>query len=431
MRGTLLSWIVPAAVLALAGVAGADVRWREDMRRALAEARSSNKPLFVTMRCLPCKQCSDFDKDVLEGGSELDPLLEQFVTVRLTSMRDVDLRMFPVEEWQDLDLSWWGWFLSPQGRVWGVFGGRDHVSDATRVSIPALQNTLRRVLAHHADPARAAAEAALPELSFAGAAQTPRDLPGFESWARRGGGAAVAKDNCMHCHQVIEVLRQGAMDAGTFDKARDLAVWPLPENVGIVVDRDDGLLVREVRAASAAAKAGVRAGDRLVGAGGRVLFGQADLRGALHRGPKGAGTVELSWRRGDAALSGTLELKEGWRETPLAWRHSIADGNIGAHPGFAWALEVKADQRRKLGVPAGSMAVKPFFGKNRDDWPSQAAGLGEGDVIVAVGGKSPDLFGREFMAWFRLAHEPGDAIRLTVRDARGRDREVRYTALDR
>src|SRR5688500_192727 len=60
------------------------VRWRGDLQDALREAREQNRPLFVTLRCLPCKQCSAFDKNVLEGGPDLEPLLRQFVTVRLT-----------------------------------------------------------------------------------------------------------------------------------------------------------------------------------------------------------------------------------------------------------------------------------------------------------------------------------------------------------
>ena len=113
------------------------VVWREDLAGALAEAKKTGRPLFVTMRCLPCKQCAEFDKDVLEGGNELDPLLRSFVTVRLTTMRGVDARLLPFDAgYQDLDLSWWGYLLSPEGSLYGVYGGRDHVSDATRISLP-------------------------------------------------------------------------------------------------------------------------------------------------------------------------------------------------------------------------------------------------------------------------------------------------------
>src|SRR5947207_6275800 len=149
------------------------VRWRGDLGNAFEQARREGRPLFVTMRCLPCKQCSAFDKGVLEGGPQLDPLLRQFVTVRLTDAQDVDLRLLTMADFQDLDLSWWGWFLSPEGKVYGVFGGRDEVSDETRISVPALANTLRRVLAHHYDPRRANWDLDGPAPDLGGSARTP------------------------------------------------------------------------------------------------------------------------------------------------------------------------------------------------------------------------------------------------------------------
>lgn len=411
----------------------AKVHWRDDLRKALAEARSSGRPLFVTLRCLPCKQCASFDQAVLEGGEELDPLLAQFVTVRLTDARALDLRLFPVVGFQDLDLSWWGWLMSPEGRVYSIFGGKDHVSDSTRISPAALATTLKRVLEHHYDPRRASWDVDGPAPELEGAATTPLDLPGAASWKKGRAAQSLAKDGCLHCHQVNEILRQPAIDARTLDKERDLDVWPLPENVGIVLDRDDGLLVKKVEAGSAAQRAGIAAGDRLAAAGGRKLFGQADFRGALHRGPKGAGSIEVKWLRsgpggGDELKGGVLELAEGWRDTELGWRKSIADGNVGAHPGFAWPQAASADQRRKLGLAKGRMAIKPFFGGDAKTWPAHGAGLRDDDVIVAVNGQSPDLAQRDFMAWFRLRHEPGDEIVLSVRDPRGREREVRYAA---
>jgi hypothetical protein len=135
--------------------------------------------------------------------------------------------------------------------------------------------------------------------------------------------------------------------------------------------------------------------------------------------------VPVRWHRGDELLAGELELDDGWRETVLAWRTSVSQGNIGAHPGFAWAHGAPSGVRRKLGIAPDAMAISPWFGR-KGGGRAWDAGLRASDVIVAVGGKSPDVIGRDFMAWFRMRYDPGDQVVLTARDARGRDREVRY-----
>src|SRR5688572_26104033 len=103
----------------------AKVEWLTKYAPAFEQAQQENRPLFVTFRCLPCKQCAEFDQDVLDGGNDLDPLLKQFVCVRVTNAEHILLNIFPLEGFQDLDLSWWGYFLSPQGQTYAVFGGKD------------------------------------------------------------------------------------------------------------------------------------------------------------------------------------------------------------------------------------------------------------------------------------------------------------------
>ena len=56
---------------------GGEVVWRNDFYAALKEARETGRPLFVTWRYIPCKQCAEFDKNVLEGSEKLDPLLRR------------------------------------------------------------------------------------------------------------------------------------------------------------------------------------------------------------------------------------------------------------------------------------------------------------------------------------------------------------------
>ena len=391
------------------------VVWRTDLDAAVKEATSTGRPLFVTFRCLPCNQCADFDADVLEGSPMLTPLLSQFVTVRLTDAKQLDLSIFPARGFQDFDLSWWGYFMSPERRVYAVFGGKDHVSDTTRISTEALANSMRRVLSHHYDPRREgwSIDGPSPKASPV----LPTELPGYQSWVSK---SPSTPESCLHCHQVSEILRQPAIDAGRFDAGVDLAIWPLPENVGIELDRDHGLLVRHVEDGSAAHAAGLQAGDELLGAGSRRLFGQADFRAVLHRLANPSGSIPLRWLRDGRLMRGSLELGEGWRETIIWWRASVSGGNIGAGPGFAWPLA-----RRGATVESGRMAVEPWFGPDATQWVSYQAGLRPRHTIIAVGGESPDVIAREFMTWFRLRYGPGDEVVLTVLD-NGEEKEIRY-----
>jgi hypothetical protein len=400
------------------------VLWRTDLKSALAEAAKSNRPLFLTLRCLPCKQCSAFDQDVLEGGDQITPLLQQFITVRLTSASDLDLNLLPIEGFQDLDLSWWGWLLSPDARVYAVFGGRDHVSDETRISVPALANTLRRVLAHHYDPRRPTWNIDGPAPRLDNDPLNPAELPGYRNWLNTA-HEEVRKQTCIHCHQVADILRQPAIDANTFDKRRDTQVWPLPENVGITVDRDHGLLVTKVERGSAADTAGVKPADILAMAGGRKLFGQADFRGVLHRAPGTNATLPIAWLRDGKVMTGTLSLKDGWRNTSADWRMSISQGNIGADPTF-FPLAASRNERLRAGVGPDAMAVKPYWG----DQPILAsrAGLAKNHIITAVNGKSPDVTGRAFLVWFRMNFDPGDRVTLDVVDPAGTRKQVTYIA---
>jgi S1-C subfamily serine protease len=201
-------------------------------------------------------------------------------------------------------------------------------------------------------------------------------------------------------------------------------VWPLPENVGLTVDRDDGLRVTAVKPGSPAEKAGLRAGDELGAAGGRRLFGQADFRGVLHRGPRDAGSVDIAWTREGNVMRGTLQVPDGWRKTILDWRMSVSQGNVGAYPSF-FPLAVNPQKREQRNIPPGTMAVEPFMGP-KPSGPAYATGVRGNDVITAVGGEKPDITGRAFLVWFKMRYERGDEVTITLKDPQGKERTVTY-----
>lgn len=384
-----------------------DVVWRTDLPKAFTEAKDTGRPLFVSWRCLPCKQCAEFDKGVLDGSPTLTPLLKRFVTLRMTDASHLDHRIFPYRDFQDLDLSWWAYFMSPEGRVYGVFGGKDHVSDKTRISEAALVNTMGRVLEHHYDSRRASWDVDGPLPDLRQRPQTPKDLATTTDFGRDR--PHFSKQACIHCHQVADIENFGKMKSDSFNVDAFTQPWPLPENAGIVVDRDDGLKVTGVTPGGAAEGAGIQLGDSLAMAGGRRLFGQADFRGVLHRAPLGDATVEVGWLRNGEYKQGELELSAGWRATEISWRKSVYDGVYGEWIGF---FPLKGPNQGK-----GSMSLRPFMGPSNKvkQNPWYQAGLRPGMEIVSVNGKADDWNSREVLTWFKLNHQAGDDVVIRVK----------------
>ena len=390
---------------------GGKVVWRTDFLAALAEARETDRPLFVTWRCLPCKQCAEFDKNVLEGSAALDPLLRRFVTVRMTDAARLDERYFPYRTHQDLDLSWWAYFLRPDGALYGVFGGKDHVSDATRISEKALVNSLRRVLQHHYDPRRKTWNIAGDSPDPSAAMKGPKDTRGYRLLrAKRPGlGKPHAQHGaCIHCHQVGDMQTMEWLDAGTFRADLLLQKWPLPENVGITLDRDHGLLVTAVTPDSPAADAGVRAGDKLGMADGTRLFGQADFRGVLHRASHGADSIELAWTREGEVFTRPLQVAPGWRVAANSWRKTVYDGVYGPTMGFFPLNGPEAGKGRGL-------SIKPWMGRPPQDRPIYQTGLRPDMEIIAIDDMADDLPTRQLITWFRFKYRPGEKVTYTVR----------------
>lgn len=401
----------PAAIPADPNPAG-EVRWRDNFDLALAEAKGSGQPLLVTWRCLPCKQCAEFDKEILDGSESLNPLLRRFVTVRLTDAAELDERFFPYRTHQDLDLSWWAYCLSPDGDLYAVFGGKDHVSENTRISEAAFENTLRRVLAHHADPRRREWDVDFPMGASSLVEHGPRDSKGYSLLLAKRPELEKPHGeygSCLHCHQVGDMLTMESLDDGSFSVEAFMGRWPLPENVGLVLDRDDGLLVKTVERGSPAAKAGLRVGDRLGMAEGTRLFGQADFRGVLHRAAEGDDAIAIAWLRGDEVAFGTVEVRSGWREGKNAWRKTVYDGVYGPGMGF---FPLNGPQAGK----GQGLSIKPWMGPNPGERPVFSTGLRPNMEIVAIDDMDDDLATRELITWFRLKYQPGDEVRYRTRD---------------
>src|SRR5438132_5265411 len=72
-----------------------DARWiYHDLQRGFAEARLTGKPLLVVLRCVPCTACAGIGAAVRLQETELGPLLDQLVGVRVIDANAFDLKLF-------------------------------------------------------------------------------------------------------------------------------------------------------------------------------------------------------------------------------------------------------------------------------------------------------------------------------------------------
>jgi hypothetical protein len=331
--------------------------------------------------------CKDFDEQVVRLDKPIRELAPEFVLVRLTRITGMDLNVFDF----DYDLTWMAFFLSPDEKVYGRYGGRDAASAERRLSPAGLHHAMQAALeAHRRGDTGAPAKKVPPLLG--------ESYPGTQRMHVRG--------ECVHCHQINEARREALQAAGRWTRA-DVWVYPLPENVGLTLDVDEGNRVRSVTHGSAADRAGLRAGDLLRRLNGFPVASFADAQHALHRAPA-QGPIGVFWERDGRTQTGTLDLTPGWRKTNLTWRPSLLD----LLPALALAGEnLTAAEKKALGLGAKRLAFRQLKPVHKS---IHAAGVREGDVIIGIDHQFPEMSMDDFLGYVRRTHLVGDRVLLHV-----------------
>jgi S1-C subfamily serine protease len=313
-------------------------------------------------------------------------LADRFVRVRLTRIDTLDLNLFEF----DYDLTFVVFFMNAEGKVYARYGGRDGKGPDERQSLEGLRYTMTSVLDMHQGQ----------EKAFAprddAATKYVRQIPSGR--ARRG---------CYHCHNVRETLNADLKRRGKWE--RELAYrYPLPDNLGLILEVNRGNVIDRVTPESPAAHAGLRKGDVLQRLNSVPIHSQGDAMFALDRAPK-TGQIALSWKRGGQLENGTLALPAGWRKGDITWRPSLMH-LVPSLPVYGNDLSV-AD-KQALGLPAEQMA---FRQKAQVNSRAKAAGVEPGDVIVGIDGRTfrgmtVDAFHRFFSRKFLV----GDRVQLDL-----------------
>lgn len=303
--------------------------------------------------------------------------------MRLTRVIDVDINLFAF----DFDLTMMTFFLSPEGKVYSRYGGRDSKDAENRLSLAGLRHTMESVLAMHKSKTPLVAERAVEKPLI------PKDM-------------SIAKRGCVHCHNVKEQQEIDLTKAGQWTRDR---VWrfPPPDNLGVILEVDRGNVVREVTLDSPAAKAGIEKGDQLRTLKGVPVHSFGDALFALDRAPA-KGAIDVAWERDGKAMSAKLELSEGWKKTDITWRpsqqHRIPSLKL-------YGDDLKADEKKALGLKPEQLA---FRQQKEVSSHAARAGFKPGDVVVGVDNLEPEMSMSDFLSLVRRKYLVGDQVNVHV-----------------
>ncbi|QDU38412.1 serine endoprotease [Maioricimonas rarisocia] len=393
---------------------GSDWWIYNDMAEALAAAREQNKPLFVTFRCVPCEDCSAFDAEVASGNDVIAKLAsEKFIPIRQVEMKGVDLSQFQF----DYDLNWAAMFINADGTVYARYGTQSAEGADAYNSIEGLKKTMQRVLELHenypenADQLRGKRGADKPY-------RTALEMPGLPNKDRFR--QLTSRRNCIHCHNLHDAEHFAAQESGEF--THDM-LWrfPLPDNLGLKIDPDNGRRIKDVVNGSAAAAVGLQEGEEVLQMNGQAITSIADMQWVLHNLPNDATKVRVT---GSESGEKVLALKPGWKETDISWRGSLWSVSPRLR---VWTPPIGSKERSELDLAEGSGAFEARWINNGEPGGRAAleGGLRKGDIIVAVDGKSLPLTPAQFQLYVKLNYKVGEKLPVTViRNGKRRELQI-------
>ncbi len=382
---------------------GTDLWIYNNLSEAKAQARRENKPIFVTFRCVPCRDCKGFDAEVAAGADEIATLAkENFIPIRQVEMKGVDLNQFQF----DYDLNWAAMFINADGTVYARYGTQSAEGADAYNSTTGLKATMKRVLELHKNyPSN---QDSLKDKKGAPRAySTALEMPGMEKTATLAG--LTSRENCIHCHMLHDSENRHAQETGTFT-FDSLFRFPLPQNVGLNIVRDHGSKIESISAGSAAADSKLKPDEEIVTINGQAIASVADIQWVLHNLPNEDVNLNIV---GSKSGPSTLSLRKGWKETDPTWRGSLHS----VKPQFPiWTPPADDKQRTGLGLSddQGALVVKYIAANKKTGQNAQKAGLKIGDILVEMDGKPIGNTPQKWQYQMKLKYKTGDTLPLTI-----------------
>lgn len=287
------------------------------------------------------------------------------------------------------------------GTVYHRYGGRDHISPMNMSSLVELMGEgLKTHRDYLKDPNPPEPKPAQPLSELINVRLQGRIKPVF---------------GCFHCHYAREARQYLALEAGQWTPDQ-FWLWPLPKQIGLVMNQTRQFQVDAVVPESPAEQSGIRKGDELRSLGGKRILTKYDIQWILDQTPNQSARLAFSLLRNQRPLNGELQLKPGWKvgdPSDYQWRvrnvfteHML---KFLPAPGFT-GERLKPRAIENLGLPAGRFALRV----TQLNYGTYLAGIRLGDVIVSAGDKSEFQALPDFYRWCEQLRRAGRDIKMRL-----------------
>lgn len=336
-------------------------------------------------------------------------------------MIGVDYQAIPF----DFDLTLAVVLMNADGTIYHRYGNRPSDDPTRWTSIKGLSDLLTTTLDEHR-----AYEAKRAQPTNKAMAPQPKWRPAVRQPELAAYLGNRPRPDCIHCHTIHDAQQHFARKNKTW-KDDDRWVYPEPARIGLVMHDRKQSYIEHVAKDSAAAKAGLEPGDRLLKLGRQPsVLTISDMMWALHGVPASAGTVDATIARGDTEKKVVLNLPADWKSIsareyawrPFKWGLSPAPG-FGGPP-----LSESAKQEQGIDPKLFAFRVQylvTWGPKAHRGRAAAKAGIRKGDVVLSFDGKNDFTSIDHFHAWVRLTKKAGDVVAIKL-VRRGKEQTVRF-----
>ena len=330
-----------------------------------------------------------FDAQVVqtEKKTKRGRLLQQYVCVRLISLKGIDVGLFDFDRHNAL----YYFIMNADEEIYLRYGGRDSRSAMAYLNLRSLELALEKGLELHADPDWTPVDRRPEKL-------VPRDIPLLAD-------RTIRRNACVECHLIADYRTIALEKTGELNRQRDLHVSPDIRKIGLELDVPRGLVIG--RATGAAKTAGVQVGDTIRALNGKPVHTFGDLQYRYGKVNRMARSIDLSIVRAGREKRVTLGLPQFWWLTETGYRYWTVEAVLP----FA-STPLSDDEKKKRSLPREGFASRITDIDSFDD--SAEPSLEKGDLLLAVNDVETDELAKTVDLHVRLRYSSGTRVKLLV-----------------